>query len=190
MKVLLQILLLVSLFAVIALQISKGFMPQTRIISVCPVSAISMESGKAVIDPAKCIGCRRCVDGIITPFAKAKVAKAVTVKEISPVTNIVPEPDQTPPQITELPKPVKEVVLAQSPKKAAVLPAKHTSHWVNKDICIGCQLCVANCPTNAITMVDGKAVIDKTKCINCGICINGNGDEFAGCPVKAISPPD
>ncbi|MCK4696321.1 MAG: 4Fe-4S binding protein [Candidatus Cloacimonetes bacterium] len=36
-------------------------------------------------------------------------------------------------------------------------------------------------------MVNGKAVIDADKCINCGICENGNGQKYNGCPVKAIS---
>jgi len=41
----------------------------------------------------------------------------------------------------------------------------------------------------AITMVDEKAVIDPEKCINCGFCKNGDGQDFAGCPVGAISAP-
>jgi ferredoxin len=30
-------------------------------VRVCPVKAISMVHGKAVIDPDKCVGCRLCV---------------------------------------------------------------------------------------------------------------------------------
>ncbi|HNX01673.1 MAG TPA: hypothetical protein PLE74_03610 [Candidatus Cloacimonadota bacterium] len=58
----------------------------------------------------------------------------------------------------------------------------------NPAICIGTTLCAQNCPTNAITMVKGKAVTDPSKCISCGICENGNGKNFKGCPVKAIHP--
>jgi len=61
------------------------------------------------------------------------------------------------------------------------------SYVVDAKRCIGCQLCVANCPVNAISMVNGKAVIDADKCINCGICENGNGGNYKGCPVNAIS---
>ena len=50
---------------------------------------------------------------------------------------------------------------------------------VNKSKCIGCKLCIPVCPTKAISMVSGKAVIDPEKCIGCGLCVSK-------CPVKAI----
>jgi ferredoxin len=52
--------------------------------------------------------------------------------------------------------------------------------------CIGCRLCVNSCPTDAITMVKGKAVIDADKCIACGFCADGDGKRFKGCPTSAI----
>ncbi len=58
-------------------------------------------------------------------------------------------------------------------------------HVVDSKKCIGCRLCVNQCPEGAISMVKGKAVIDQEKCIDCGICVNGSG-RFKGCPVKAI----
>lgn len=58
---------------------------------------------------------------------------------------------------------------------------------VDANRCIGCKLCVKNCPTNAISMQNGVAVIDSEKCIACGICENGNNQNFRGCPVSAIS---
>jgi len=42
--------------------------------------------------------------------------------------------------------------------------------WINKDKCIGCNICVKQCPVNAIFMKDGKAEIDMEKCIRCGKC--------------------
>lgn len=64
---------------------------------------------------------------------------------------------------------------------------KKKTYVVDAKKCIGCRLCVNICPTNAISMINGKAVIDTEKCINCGICEDGNGKNYRGCPVDAIS---
>ncbi len=43
--------------------------------------------------------------------------------------------------------------------------------WVNKGICVGCGVCVEECPVDAILMEDtGTAVIDMEECIRCGTC--------------------
>ncbi len=40
---------------------------------------------------------------------------------------------------------------------------------VNRDKCVGCKSCMKiGCP--AISMKDGKAHIDNTLCVGCGIC--------------------
>ncbi len=57
---------------------------------------------------------------------------------------------------------------------------------VDPKLCIGCRLCTNICPTGAITMVKGKAVIDADKCIACGFCADGDGKKFKGCPTQAI----
>jgi len=43
--------------------------------------------------------------------------------------------------------------------------------YLEKDKCKGCTNCMRKCPTEAIRIVNGKAVIDDDKCINCGECI-------------------
>lgn len=53
-------------------------------------------------------------------------------------------------------------------------------HIVNEDTCTGCEACVAACPTNAISMVDGKAKISEA-CVDCGSCVEA-------CPTQSISP--
>jgi ferredoxin len=64
--------------------------------------------------------------------------------------------------------------------------AGESVYVVDPNTCIGCQLCVMNCPANAISMKGDKAWIDDTKCIRCGVCQSGN-DDFPGCPTQAIS---
>ncbi len=46
-------------------------------------------------------------------------------------------------------------------------------HSVSLDIekCTGCTTCIHRCPTEAIRVRDGHAVINNTRCIDCGVCI-------------------
>lgn len=46
-------------------------------------------------------------------------------------------------------------------------------HSVEMDVdkCTGCTTCMKRCPTQAIRVRDGKAVIDSDRCIDCGECI-------------------
>ena len=37
--------------------------------------------------------------------------------------------------------------------------------------CIGMSTCVASCPSHAIEIIQGVAVVDNNKCTNCGVCI-------------------
>ncbi len=47
------------------------------------------------------------------------------------------------------------------------------------DKCIACQLCVGECPVNAINVKDGVLTIDREKCTGCGRCANV-------CPAGAV----
>ena len=50
---------------------------------------------------------------------------------------------------------------------------------VDVEKCTGCGDCVEVCPTESISIVDEKAVVND-ECADCGTCV----DE---CPVEAIS---
>lgn len=42
---------------------------------------------------------------------------------------------------------------------------------LEKDKCTGCTTCIRHCPTEAIRIKSGKAVINSERCIDCGECI-------------------
>lgn len=56
---------------------------------------------------------------------------------------------------------------------------QHSVH-LNVARCNGCTTCLRHCPTEAIRIRDGHAVIDEERCIDCGECIRV-------CPNKAKS---
>ena len=52
--------------------------------------------------------------------------------------------------------------------------------WVNEDLCVGCSVCVDECPAGAIRLNDNhKAIINEDECIRCGRCHDV-------CPQEAI----
>ena len=50
---------------------------------------------------------------------------------------------------------------------------------IRQDLCIGCTHCMKVCPTEAIRIKSGKAILFEQKCVDCGEC-------FRACPVCAI----
>jgi len=48
------------------------------------------------------------------------------------------------------------------------------------DSCVNCGACAADCPTEAISEVDGRHAIDPAKCTDCGACVST-------CPTESIS---
>lgn len=55
---------------------------------------------------------------------------------------------------------------------------KSTKTLLVSRFCRGCGLCVETCPNNALSLADGKAVVNKTTCLLCGYC-NPVCPEFA-----------
>lgn len=51
---------------------------------------------------------------------------------------------------------------------------------IDQDTCIGCSHCMKACPTEALRLRNGKAVLTPDRCIDCGNC-------FKVCPTKSFS---
>jgi ferredoxin len=51
---------------------------------------------------------------------------------------------------------------------------------VDETKCTGCETCVDECPTQAITVKNEKARVDQELCVECGSCMDI-------CPSEAIS---
>ena len=51
----------------------------------------------------------------------------------------------------------------------------------DSELCRGCKTCAVaeSCPTKAVSVVNGKAVIDTSKCTSCGVCVGK-------CPFGAV----
>ena len=58
-------------------------------------------------------------------------------------------------------------------------PLAPRTAFVREEACDGCGLCVAGCPTAAISIEAGLAVVNDTLCLGCGSCI-------ADCPREAL----
>ena len=55
----------------------------------------------------------------------------------------------------------------------------YTRIAVDKDVCMGCSICVKVCPFKAISLESNKASIDMSLCKDCGLCVGS-------CPVSAL----
>ncbi|MFB0552226.1 MAG: 4Fe-4S binding protein [Phycisphaerae bacterium] len=55
------------------------------------------------------------------------------------------------------------------------MPAK-----VDEEKCTGCETCVEECPSEAISMAADKASVDIEECVDCGVCVDA-------CPEEAIT---
>jgi carbon-monoxide dehydrogenase iron sulfur subunit len=59
--------------------------------------------------------------------------------------------------------------------------------WLDKQLCVGCQACVAFCPIGA--MRKSNARIEPFKCISCGACVRACPEhalELVEVPLKSI----
>jgi len=54
---------------------------------------------------------------------------------------------------------------------------------IHGESCVGCGLCISDCPSNVLTLKEKKAVVLSEECIKCGHCV-------AICPQEAVEIRD
>ncbi|MBR4022669.1 MAG: indolepyruvate ferredoxin oxidoreductase subunit alpha [Ruminococcus sp.] len=108
---------------------------------------------------------------------KGDPAAAVNLEELCKAIGFKRVRVVDPYSLAETEAAIKEELAAEEPsviisrRPCALL--KYVQHKpalaVDTDKCVGCKMCMKlGCP--AISMKDGKAVIDHTQCVGCGIC--------------------
>ena len=50
---------------------------------------------------------------------------------------------------------------------------------IRAERCDGCGACLEVCPNGALFLIEGKAVVDQSLCLECEACV-------AACPTEAI----
>ncbi|CAO81111.1 DUF362 domain-containing protein [Candidatus Cloacimonas acidaminovorans] len=179
MKVILQILVLLLLGGILIFLFYNAFLSFAMNKDDCSVTSIPQQESRQFNNHT--LNSDR-QDKIPTPKENEFSSTIRTQSQ-----NIKTEPSSTQPQAKTS---LSELHLEDKPLSTEPSETTNTSHktiyQVNKDLCIGCKLCIRYCPEGAISIKNGKAVIDTTKCTACGICSDGNNKNFSGCPVGAV----
>lgn len=119
-----------------------------------------------------CLGCGTCKD--VCEFDAIQMIDGVAVIDKDKCTSCKACISVCPKGIIELVAYEQEVIV----KCKTLSPGKEVRS--NCSIgCIGCQICVKNCPEDAFVFKNNLAKINYEKCINCGICVEK-------CPTGAI----
>ncbi len=188
-----KVLLLILLTALCVILLVTSYKANSDKLKVCPVDAISMRNGLAMIDTLRCFGCGRCALGIPSPYDQNLFPAIKSAAQDSAIVLHTPVEIDKSEVVTDKVKPAIDKVYS-NPKNDPIIktedkPKPDTSliYSVIPEQCIGCRLCTFVCPTGAISVNRRVATIDQSKCINCGVCKNGNGVNYTGCPVDAIA---
>lgn len=119
-----------------------------------------------------CLGCGTCKD--VCEFDAIEIIDGIAIIDKDKCTSCKKCLSVCPKGIIELVPYDNEVVVKCKSKDAGKVVRGNCSVG-----CIGCQICVKNCPVDAFTFESYLAKIEYEKCTNCGICAEK-------CPTKAI----
>lgn len=119
-----------------------------------------------------CLGCGTCYD--VCQFDAIRMIDGIAVIDKEKCTACMKCIDICPKKIIELvPYDNEYIVKCKSEDSGKVVRSNCSIG------CIGCKICVKNCPTEAFSFENNLAKINYDKCINCGICEEK-------CPTKCI----
>lgn len=119
-----------------------------------------------------CLGCGTCVD--VCDFDAIHIVNGVAVVDKEKCTACQACIKVCPKKIIELVPYDKEVVVKCKSEDPGKVVRNNCSIG-----CIGCRICVKNCPEDAFSFENNLARINYDKCTNCGICAEK-------CPTGAI----
>ena len=119
-----------------------------------------------------CLGCGTCKDAC--EFNAISIVDGIAIIDKEKCVSCKACIDACPKGIIELVPYEQEVVVKCKSNDSGKMVRSKCSTG-----CIGCQMCVKNCPQDAFIFENNLAKINYEKCINCGICAEK-------CPTKAI----
>lgn len=119
-----------------------------------------------------CVGCGSCFD--VCEFNAIRMINGIAVVNAENCTACNKCVEICPKNIIELVPYESHAVVKCMSKDPGKIVRSHCSVG-----CIGCQICVKNCPTEAFSFENNLAKINYEKCINCMVCVEK-------CPTNAI----
>ncbi len=130
------------------------------------VLALAMEPSKGTAEIAKTLKIGRDKDGFLAEaHPKLKPVESVTAGIF--LAGCAQGPKDIPETVAQAGAAAAKVIGLLSQNTLSHAP---TVAFVRNSHCTGCEMCVSACPYNAISLENGKAVVNEVLCEGCGSC--------------------
>jgi heterodisulfide reductase subunit A2 len=130
------------------------------------VLALAMEPSKGTEEIAKILKIGRDKDGFLAEaHPKLKPVESVTAGIY--LTGCAQGPKDIPETVAQASAAASKVIGLLSQPTLSHIP---TVAKVRNSHCTGCEMCVTACPYNAISLENGKALVNEVLCEGCGSC--------------------